>query len=176
MNSLGYSFQIVKQIFKGGFYKIFLFFLFLLGVNIFTTYNISNIVPITIDSIRFLLGLTYHSLLDLIWLMYQIGLTIYLSYLYFFYEIDNSPEFIFLRTDSYHFAIKKYFVFVICLVLFRILFYLFAHFVFLGNIAFSLSVFLWNIVLHVSIVTTIFICSVLPILINLKLLNKNHSK
>ena len=161
LNSFTYSFQILKRIFKGGFYKILLFFIFLLGAIIFVIYNNRFIKPIDISSIQFALGLSFFIFLAIIWFLYQVGITIYLSYLYFFYETNHSPEFIFLRTDYYHFAIKKYFIFLLFISFCRVLLYAFVHLIFFINVPFSLEVFIWNIGLHAIIATFMFIISVL---------------
>ena len=160
LNSFAYSFQILKRIFKGGFYKILLFFIFLLGSIIFAIYNVRYIVPIGISSIKYALGLTLDDFLPIVWFLYQVGITIYLSYLYFFYETNHSPEFIFLRTDYYHFAIKKYLIFLLFIFFCRVLLYAFVHLIFFINVPFSLEVFIWNIALHAIIATFMFIISI----------------
>ncbi len=123
LNSFVYSFQILKKIFKNGFYKIVLFFFLLLFAVLFVIYDNTPVAPISIGSIQLALGLSFFYFLAIIWSLYQMGTTVYLSYLYFFYEADNSPEFVFLRSDFYHFAIKKYFIYLLFLIICRVFLY-----------------------------------------------------
>ena len=155
LNSFIYNVSILKKVFKSGFYKTFLVFLALLSFILFDLFD--SPVPITIYSLRFALGLLFTNFLAIIWFLYQIGVTIYFSYLYFFYEVDNSLEFILLRTDFFHFVLKKFIFLEMLLIVFRILFYCFLHFLFFKNVTFTVLFFMINIGVHVFVSTITFL-------------------
>ncbi len=120
LNSLAYYFNIIKTIFKKGFYKHLIFLCALVVFVLIEVYEISDMKS-NLFLLKYTLGLIPSDFLNLLWLLYQIILTVYLSYLFYFYEIDNSPEFIFMRTDFYRFALKKYGTLQIVIIIFRLI-------------------------------------------------------
>lgn len=151
-----YEINVLKKIFKSNFYKlfiIFIFYAFFINLHLYLS-------PLEVGtiSLKFALGIWFeYNFLNMLWMIFQIFFTIYFSYLYCYYEINNSSEFIFLRTSFFKFALKKYCVLECLVFLFRSLFFLFFFLSFYNHVTFNPFFLFLNIFIHICISSIIFL-------------------
>lgn len=151
-----YDKNVLRKIFKSNFYKLLIIFIiYALFIELYLYLSPLEMSPI---SLEFALGIWFNfNFLNMLWMIFQLFFTIYFSYIYCYYEINNSPEFIFLRTSFFKFALKKYFVLESLVFLFRNILYTFFFFSFYKSVTFNpFSLFL-NILIHFCVSSIIFL-------------------
>lgn len=151
-----YEKSVLKKILKSNFYKLLIIFIiYAFFINLYLYLS-----PIEMSSIKinFALGIWFNrNFLNLLWIAFQLFFTLYFSYMYCYYEINNSPEFIFLRTNFLKFALKKYSVLECLILLFRSILYIFFFFSFYKYVTFNPFSFFLNVLIHFCISSIIFL-------------------
>lgn len=153
---LNYNLNVLNKIFKQDFYKIFIIFVIFFAFVLLSIFM--SPIEITAFSLYFILGILFgNNFLGILWMLFQCLMTIYFSYLFCFYEANNSPEFIFLREKFTSFILKKYFILEVVIVLFRILFYILLYPFFVRYHIFNLFSFFMNIAIHFIISSAVYL-------------------
>lgn len=145
-----YNVNVLSKIIRKSFFKIIILsiimFISLLLViyfnfGLFSEKNLVRVLGISIFSEK--------NLLFLIWEIYQIATTFYFSYLFYSYEINNSPEFVLLRKSLKKLFLGKFAFVTLFIILFRTILFLIL-FMFVDNAQFfNVSLFLKNIIIYI---------------------------
>lgn len=144
------------------YYKFFLIFLFFLLLMIFFVLN--NSTRIDINSYNIILGIPYTltmSLLEFVWMMFQIFLTLYFCYSLFSYENNNSPEFLILRKSKKNIMIEKILLAITSIAIFRTFIFLLIYIIINSVKNSLLFVFSFNILIHIFQLVISFIVYIL---------------
>ena len=153
-----YQFNVLKKLIKMDFFKLICVFITLFAFNlivIFFSYGESTIIDF--NTMIGILDVKDFNLMGLLWFLFQVFFVIYMSYRYYFYENDNSSEFILLRIKFKKFVNEKLIVMSLFVILFRLLYYLLVYIIFLNSSFFNLFVFFENIYLYLIISLGVFI-------------------
>lgn len=117
-----YQINILRKLLKTDFYKlIVLFYVFLFFMLIITFFSGMSSDLLQFESIISVLTKNNITFVGVLWLLFQLFLLIYISYNFYFFESDNSPEYVYLRTNRISLLLKKIIVLTIFVFLFRII-------------------------------------------------------
>ena len=148
--NLYYNINVLLTIIKKDYCKILIIFLIFLSFMLLYIFYIP--IEISIHSLNLVLGVLFEeNFLGILWLVFQIIMTIYLSYLFLFYETNNSPEFIFLRTRRISLLLGRYLTLETVVISFRALLYFALSILFFKNLAFNSISFLLNVFIHLFV-------------------------
>lgn len=138
------------ELFKKKYYKLLILFIFLsimiVMVSYLSNYEFNN------ELFKSVLGISSVSpMLGYLWILFQIVFHCYVTYLFFEYEKNNSFEFIILREAYVKIIIKKIIWTVICIFIFRTLYFLFVYFIFKDRVSATLCVYVKSIIIYLIV-------------------------
>ncbi len=155
-----YQVWVLKEIIKrnrGGF-GIYFLFLFSISIMHFLSSSFFNLQ--NLEALLGVFSFSEASYFELSWCLFQLFFLLYVTYLFYFYEIEHSPEFIFLRVNTLSLILKKFVLFSLFVLFFRILVYLIVFIIFKHYSFFTLTLFLKSVSLPLFIVLVFFLFSI----------------
>ncbi len=160
-----YEIKVLKIIIKNSFFKLclpFVLLLFIYFLIVFQNVETNFFEKSDIINLLFINNFKNSNFLVVLLVIYQICLSIYLAYSFYFYDYNASCEFVFLRLSKNNYLFLKIIIFLIFMVFSRIVFYYLIYILYNKYISFSLSLFFRNIfdyllLSFLSIITSDFI-------------------
>lgn len=139
--------------------KWFLLLLLLLALRVLLLHFNIKFEPKSFYCLINFPGAKYSNMLDLLLLIFQIGLTIYFTYFLYTYEIDFSFFYIILRSNLKKWLIVKLVSILSYIIIYRLVFILLSSVYFIDKMSFNPISIIVSILFHISIsliVITIF--------------------
>ena len=153
-----YQWNVFRELFQKKFYKLLLLMSFLLLSMVIVTWV--NPTEISFEKFLSLVGILNFqtaSLLDILWNIFQVFVTIYFVYCFITYEEDHSIEYFVLRKNYNCFLVQKLIAVLMFVVIFRLVIYLILYFIFHNIIPFSLTVLLSSILIYLGVTLFVFL-------------------
>lgn len=147
-----YQLNVLSKLIRKDLFKLFLIFAILFSFNVIVIY-FSYGEP-TINDFNAMLGVLNAdsaSFMAILWLLFQIFATIYVSYRYCFYENENSPEFLFLRLNFKKIILHKFCILTLFITMYRGFYYFLTFLIFHTKSYFSILLFVKNTIFFVGI-------------------------
>ena len=139
-----YQFSILRNLFFKKYLKWFIIYLFFMLIEIYIVTSTPD-ANTKKEAILMLLSLVPFSelgILEKLFLIFNIVLTIYIVYTFFIYEYNNSFEFIFLRTNHLKRNINKLIILLLFIFVIRSINYFLIYFFFPNNEIFNFFTYL----------------------------------
>ncbi len=147
-----YQLNVFLHLLKKKYFKLSLVFVLFFSCMILITYI--NPVEVDLEVFKPLVGvisLENFSFVDYLWFMFQLFFTIYLSYVFFSYEENNSKEFLVLRKNYLYFMLSKLVLFLIFIIIFRLLIFFIPYLIFKETVKFSFITLICSIGIYIAI-------------------------